>query len=994
MCTLMGDLREPTGDWPVPAPSTSTSTNPSPWSIRPERWATAEKATQNIICKVQPTAVSEERRREVIAYVQRLIRGRLGCEVKLNLMVGDSLSCCGQDIACRRVMKMPRVECVQGKVGWMELNLLANAYDSGLDSAVLLDYMVESGAVFPYGSVPLKTYLPDGDIDLTAFGVASVEDAMAHDMVSILEGEDQSCAAEFVVKDVQLIRAESTVQPTAWSRVSVILCLTSGCMWWLDIIVAVVKLVKCIVQNIVVDISFNQIGGLCALCFLEQVDCLIRKDHLFKRSVILIKAWCYYESRILGAHHGLISTYALETLVLYIFHLFHSTLNGPLAVLYRFLDYFSKFDWDNYCISLIGPVRLSSLPEIVAEAPENGGSDLLLSNDFLRFCVETFSVPLKGVDINSRTFLPKHLNIVDPLKQSNNLGRSVSKGNFFRIRSAFTYGARKLGQILLQPEENIDVELLKFFSNTLDRHGSGPRPDVQDSVPIFNHSRFEPAFSVSETKPCQEYKVISKCIDRSGDFKFNPDGLTQDTVNNIEASGTETTFSKMADGHQRGYVEVCHSTKPSEADSSSKRSVLLGFRWDSKDLSTTKIHGLRISNDSAEVSPLNVEVSASSVGIAHHAPHLYFSNSRLGNGDIRHGISDSQQSEHYENEVSSGLLQAPDGGGIIIGHVQHKNLLVGDQEVPTPVGSKDDPSVPKPVAFPQDLHHVNWDCASESNAGNSESLKLSDLSGDYDSQLNYLRYGRLYYEYALSVPALPMPPPPPPPLAQFQFKNSWDAIQHSSQFNGNGVSHGSANGVLPSPAFYPMNPVLVPGGTFGLEEMPKPRGTGTYFPNMSRSPQGYRPSTVKGRNQAPVKSPRKNGWGVTPIEANMLDGSSREQSQSAVAVDHVGGKPGSSDIHQCGSPRGKVHPHANGSVLQSGGVVDFGSVGHALLGAPLLENSRQPRTVSLLPQASSQGLPSPGTQKPKILLPLDQDRVTVQSSYHLKDDDDFPPLSV
>lgn len=45
-----------------------------------------------------------------------------------------------------------------------------------------------------------------------------------------------------------------------------------------------------------------------------------------------MKAWCYYESRILGAHHGLISTYALETLVLYIFNLYHSTLDGPLAI--------------------------------------------------------------------------------------------------------------------------------------------------------------------------------------------------------------------------------------------------------------------------------------------------------------------------------------------------------------------------------------------------------------------------------------------------------------------------------------------------------------------------------------------------------------------------------------------------------------------------------------------------------------------------------------
>ncbi|KAI7998630.1 hypothetical protein LOK49_LG10G02414 [Camellia lanceoleosa] len=65
--------------------------------------------------------------------------------------------------------------------------------------------------VFPFGSVPLKTYLPDGDIDLTAFGGASFEDALVNDVVAVLEAEDQNGAAEFVVKDVQLIRAEVCV---------------------------------------------------------------------------------------------------------------------------------------------------------------------------------------------------------------------------------------------------------------------------------------------------------------------------------------------------------------------------------------------------------------------------------------------------------------------------------------------------------------------------------------------------------------------------------------------------------------------------------------------------------------------------------------------------------------------------------------------------------------------------------------------------------------
>lgn len=33
-----------------------------------------------------------------------------------------------------------------------------------------------------------------------------------------------------------------------------------------------VKIIKCLVENIVVDISFNQLGGLCTLCFLEEVS--------------------------------------------------------------------------------------------------------------------------------------------------------------------------------------------------------------------------------------------------------------------------------------------------------------------------------------------------------------------------------------------------------------------------------------------------------------------------------------------------------------------------------------------------------------------------------------------------------------------------------------------------------------------------------------------------------------------------------------------------
>ncbi|TYJ38282.1 hypothetical protein E1A91_A05G433100v1 [Gossypium mustelinum] len=95
---------------------------------------------------------------------------------------------------------------------------------------------------------------------LSALSHQNMEENLARYICSILQDNQQN--SEVLVQDVQYIRAQ-------------------------------VKIVKCTVNDIPVDISFNQTAGLSALCFLEKVDQLIGKDHLFKRSIILIKAWCY-----------------------------------------------------------------------------------------------------------------------------------------------------------------------------------------------------------------------------------------------------------------------------------------------------------------------------------------------------------------------------------------------------------------------------------------------------------------------------------------------------------------------------------------------------------------------------------------------------------------------------------------------------------------------------------------------------------------------------
>ncbi|KAG6697884.1 hypothetical protein I3842_09G223600 [Carya illinoinensis] len=857
-------------------------------------WQRAEDATQGVIAQVQPTVVSENRRKAVIDYVQRLITSCLGCEV------------------------------------------------------------------FPFGSVPLKTYLPDGDIDLTAFGGLNVEEALASDVFSVLEREDQNGAAEFIVKDVQLIRAE-------------------------------VKLVKCLVENIVVDISFNQIGGLCTLCFLEQVDRQIGKDHLFKRSIILVKAWCYYESRILGAHHGLISTYALETLVLYIFHRFHASLNGPLAVLYKFLDYFSKFDWENYCISLNGPVRISSLPNLMAETPENDGSDLLLSSDFLKRCLEMFSVSSRSYEPNSRTFLPKHLNIVDPLKENNNLGRSVSKGNFYRIRSAFTYGARKLGRILSQPEVNIDNEIREFFSNTLDRHGSRQRPDVQDLVLASGPDMLGTTSLFSDTDSQEDQTIHesehSYVNGMTGECRLGYEELMRSGLTKIKTPGASMSFGRALNEPKRSTTTASTSSIP-ESDGSGNGITVSEHHLsgNAKDVAASRIQGLTISNDATKSPPSSRENSISPLGKAHHAPHLYFSHTFTGNGEGHEDKEWPENSGYAENDFS-GLQQAPPKEKALITPCGlDNNQLVSDKHSLLSAGLKHQPSCLSSVAWSSEDLDPNRPAyrALNGTSGNPEALNsLSDLSGDDESHLNSLHYGRWCYEHASSASITPMSPPLVP---QLHGKKPWDIIRQSVQLNRNLFPQMNANGVVPRSGFYQMNlPILPRCVVFGMEEMPKPRGTGTYFPNTNH--YGDRPLTARGRNQAPVRSPRNNGRAILTPESNYSVRSNLELAQAQFPV-YGSGK----SYHTSGSPGRKVYFTANGSLHPSERAVEFGLIENLPVDGSLLERSGQKNYDAVLAQNSSGSLPLPGMQSPKTVVDMNQERIGVQS-YRLKDEDDFPPLS-
>lgn len=60
--------------------------NPDPSFIAEEAWSAAEITTAEILRRIQPTLAADRRRRDVVHYVQRLIRFGARCEVMFLLL--------------------------------------------------------------------------------------------------------------------------------------------------------------------------------------------------------------------------------------------------------------------------------------------------------------------------------------------------------------------------------------------------------------------------------------------------------------------------------------------------------------------------------------------------------------------------------------------------------------------------------------------------------------------------------------------------------------------------------------------------------------------------------------------------------------------------------------------------------------------------------------------------------------------------------------------
>lgn len=243
-------------------------------------------------------------------------------------------------------------------------------------------------------------------------------------------------------------------------------------------------------MGFMVDVSIGQHGGLCTLDFMNYLDeHIIKRDHLLKRSILLLKSFLTHELSLLGSQLACMATYGLYTLIIYIFNCYSinaSTgdfeLNNEMKVFRKFFEVLGSFKWDDHIITIFGPIRIQNFHDrlrsqfdydIVKLALKErfhffkfqtdeqshkcllfGPTEIehLLTNyatlKLLSHCQSESSVDSDSLQHKFKLSMNlKNINIVDPCFSKNNLGKSISVYNSYRLKEAFEMRQKRLDKI-------------------------------------------------------------------------------------------------------------------------------------------------------------------------------------------------------------------------------------------------------------------------------------------------------------------------------------------------------------------------------------------------------------------------------------------------------------------------------------------------------------------------------------------------------------------
>eukprot|EP00981_Chlorochromonas_danica_P004170 scaffold838_cov160-Ochromonas_danica.AAC.7 len=357
---------------------------------------------------------------------------------------------------------------------------------------VLRDKLSQQAVIVECGSTCLRTYLADSDLDLI---LITNNSTILHDDKQLLITIFTALCEEIYKKD----SVSGYATPAQFTIRNI------------DFINARTKLINCLVNNIGVDITVNQATAISSLIFLEEADKLIGHDHLFKRSVLLIKCWCSSESYrhcglpILGAKEGMLSSYALSILVLHLFNKYSKCLSHPFHALHLFFYYYCGFPWGTHFVTLTGPQPLpvtitgsNAANNSNAKGSSANGKFVHFDSKKYKHCCNRFqgildALPhLTGMPVpssNSR-FIYRSCNIQDPVDEFNNLGISVTAHNIALINNALHSGLVQINSILQRTAAMLRGNLTNSGGFTTHSFPAGwSAPQMYTNTYPANHKR-------------------------------------------------------------------------------------------------------------------------------------------------------------------------------------------------------------------------------------------------------------------------------------------------------------------------------------------------------------------------------------------------------------------------------------------------------------------------------------------------------------------------
>ena len=145
-------------------------------------------------------------------------------------------------------------------------------------------------------------------------------------------------------------------------------------------------------QGMQVQLVCNSRTEVCLLHLLQEIDGLVGREHLFKRSLLLIRAWWNNEAAqfVNTPVKHYLPDFALIIMVCAVFNLRHSLIKTPLQALGCFLSEYSAYDGSTQAISLQGIVPFkspsSSAPNILPPQEHHLLSAAMLDRHWVLFC--------------------------------------------------------------------------------------------------------------------------------------------------------------------------------------------------------------------------------------------------------------------------------------------------------------------------------------------------------------------------------------------------------------------------------------------------------------------------------------------------------------------------------------------------------------------------------------------------------------------------------